>query len=216
MIARDLQPPKQLRQRRRNDPEGLRDRVVNAAFHAFTTRGYHAVSVHDLREAASVSGGAYAHHFPTKKALALLVIERQVLEAVRKAWIEPVMSARTAATGIAGAIAAIIAELEEKQAVMGCPLNNLALELAGGDKDFQAALRSIFAAWRKALADKMRADVAGGNARYVDPDAAAAFVVAAYSGAMALAKATQSVEPLKLCTKQLVVYLKAVAQNGSA
>lgn len=215
MTKREAQRPKRSVRSRRNDPTGLRDRVIDVAFHAFSTRGYNAVSVHDLREAAGVSGGAYSHHFPTKKALALLVIERHVLEAVRKAWIEPVVVAPTAAEGIAEAFAAIIAELESKQAVTGCPLNNLALELAGVDGDFRLALQAVFAAWRNALAGKMRADNTAGKAGYAEPDTVAAFAVAAYSGAMALAKTSQSVEPLKLCAKELASYLSVAARNAS-
>jgi hypothetical protein len=88
--------------------------------------------------------------------------------------------------------------------VQGCPLNNLALELSLADPDFRAEIARVFAAWRRAVADRLRADHAAGRARSLDADRFAAFVVAAYSGAMAMSKADQSSEALKLCGQELV------------
>jgi hypothetical protein len=115
----------------------------------------------------------------------------------------PVLAAATAGEGIRAVFAGIAAELEAQGSVSGCPLNNLALELAGEDDDFRRAIDGIFLRWRDALAEKLRADQRAGAAVAVDPEAFATFVVAAYSGAMAMAKASQSAEPLRTCAAQL-------------
>lgn len=198
--------------RRTNDPEGLRQRLVDAAYIAFSTRGYHSTGLHELKREAGVTGGALSHHFPTKKALGLAVIQDRVAEAVELTWITPVKLATTTSDGIQAVFASIISELERKGTVSGCPLNNLALELSRQDKDFQAAIEAIFMRWRTAIADKLRADLRGATIHDFDSEAMATLVVATYSGAMAMAKACQSVAPLATCAKQLT----SIIQNQTS
>lgn len=198
--------------RRTNDPEGLKQRLVDAAYASFSIRGYHSTGMHDLKSEAGVTGGALSHHFPTKKALGLAVIRNRVADAVEEAWIRPIQLSATTSEGVHAAFEAIVAELEGKGAVSGCPLNNLALELARQDGDFQAEIDAIFVRWRSAIADKLRADLQSGAVHDLDPEAMATLVVATYSGAMAMAKACQGVEPLKICAKQLITMLQKQAR----
>jgi AcrR family transcriptional regulator len=191
------------RRERTNDPEGLRRRIVDVAYAAFHARGYHATPLDVIKREAGVTGGAFSHHFPTKKALGLAVIRDRVARTVEETWIEPLLAAPTAAEGVRAVLAGTLGELERRRAVMGCPLNNLALELSLHDRDFRVAVEALYARWRSAIAEKLRADVAAGRASTRDPDALATFVVAVYSGGMALAKASQSTTPLEVCADEL-------------
>jgi succinylglutamate desuccinylase len=78
--------------------------------------------------------------------------------------------------------------------VRGCPVNNLTLELAHANPAFRDQLKRQFDRWRRTIADKL-----GG----ADAEARATMVVAAYSGAMAIAKVEQRGEPLRVCAKEL-------------
>jgi AcrR family transcriptional regulator len=194
---------------RKNDPEGLRRRLVDAAYAAFTTRGYRATSVHDLKRETGATGGALSHHFPAKKDLALAVLQDRVAAIVEETWMRPVVTAATAGAGILAVFDAIAGELEAQGSVSGCPLNNLALELAGEDEDFRHAIDAVFLQWRDAIAEKIRADQAAAGAdTSVDPEAFAILVVATYSGAMAMAKASQSAAPLRTCAEQLTKLMR--------
>lgn len=198
---------------RTNDPAGVRKRVLDATADSFQRRGYHSTSTHDIVRAAGVTGGALHHHFPTKKALALAVIRERVARAVEKNWIEPVRSARNAAEGIQVAFEQIAASFDRQKTILGCPLNNLALELALADSEFRQAIDDIYRSWRDVIADKVRADVIVG----VDaPDAEnlATFVIASYSGAVAQAKAGQTTSPLRACAMQLAAHMKLGATPG--
>jgi len=185
--------------KRINDPEGMRNKVLNVAEEAFQERGYHASSLGDLMAAAGVSGGALHHHFPSKKALALAVIDERVAAAVEETWIAPVLAAASAREGVRAVFEAVAAELEQQGFVRGCPLNNLAHELSLADPDFRTALAAIFAAWRQAIADKVRTDQQAGREQGTDPQRFAALAVATYSGAMSMAKTAQDVGPLRDC-----------------
>ncbi|CAN7508152.1 TetR/AcrR family transcriptional regulator [Mesorhizobium amorphae] len=181
----------------------MRNRVLDVAEASFQERGYHASSIGDLMAAAGVTGGALHHHFPTKKALALAVIEERVASAVEETWIAPVQAAGSAREGIRAVFEAVAAELEQQGFVRGCPLNNLAHELSLADPDFRAALASIFATWRQAIADRIRTDQQTGEEQGTDPDRFAALAVAAYSGAMSMAKTAQDAGPLRDCLAEL-------------
>jgi AcrR family transcriptional regulator len=191
-----------------NDPEAMRSRVLDAAAEAFQSRGYHSTSVHDIMRAAGVSGGALHHHFPTKKSLAVAVIRERVAKAVEQTWIEPVRSARTAVDGISEVFEQISKGLDERNVVLGCPLGNLAIELSLADRDFREAILDVFEHWRKTIAQKLRADQAAGSLPGLDTDAFATFVVASYSGSIALAKAEQAAGPLRTCARQLAAAMQ--------
>ena len=190
---------------RTNDPAGVRKRILDATAEAFQKRGYHATSTHDIVRAAGVTAGALHHHFPTKKVLALDVIQERVAPTVGKHWLEPVRSARNAEAGIRTAFEQIASALERSRTILGCPLNNLALELCAADPDFRAAIENIYDVWRKVIADKLRADFKGAS----DAEALATFVIASYSGAIAQAKAKQSTAPLRTCAAQLLLHFRS-------
>ena len=180
--------------RRKNDPAAMRARILDAAFDLFQEQGYNASSVHQIAARAAVTGGAFHHHFPTKKALGLAVIEERVAAAVDETWLEPVRAAATARDGILGVLEELARQLDAQGSVRGCPVNNLTLELAFADEAYRTALRNLFDRWRETLADKL-----GGP----DADARATMAIASYSGAMALAKVEQRGEPLRVCAKEL-------------
>lgn len=192
---------------RTNDPEGMRARILDAAAELFQARGYHDTSVQDVKRLAGVSSGAFHHHFESKKALGLAVVHERVSDALRAAWLGPVLAAPTAADGVREAMRAIGGELREQGFVRGCPVNNLAVELAFSDADFRDALQAIFADWQDGIAARIAAGpmppaFAGGS-----PADLARFIVAAYSGAMTMAKAEQSPAPLDATTAILVQLL---------
>jgi AcrR family transcriptional regulator len=198
---------------RTNDPAGVRKRVLDATADAFQSRGYCSTSTHDIVREAGVTGGALHHHFPTKKALGLAVIHERVAEAVAKSWMEPIRSANTAAEGIQAAFAGIASALDGNKTILGCPLNNLALELSLADSEFRYSIEAIYKSWRDAIAQRVRADIGNGVLDDVDPEDFATFVIASYSGAIAQAKARQNTEPLKTCAQHLALYMQLRSSN---
>ncbi len=193
---------------RRNDPVGLRARILDIAADLFQTRGYHATSMQDLMQATGVSGGALHHHFPSKKSLALAVIVERVAPAVREAWIDPVRAAPLLDRGVSRVFAEIIAGIEERGSVSGCPLNNLALELALSGTEFRYAVDAVFVEWQIALGERIGETRAGARLDRAQRMGAAAFIISVYSGSMTLAKAAQNASALRGAAKVLSCWLK--------
>jgi AcrR family transcriptional regulator len=194
---------------RANDPEGLRERVLDAAAALFQSHGYAATGIQELFRAAGVTSGAFYHHFESKKQLGLAVVRERVASAVEDTWLAPMRDARSTLDGITAVFTAIARELEGNRAVRGCPANNLTLELAYADPDFRRELKVVFDRWRGVLAAKLADDMARRLVRKRDPDALAAYVVSVYSGAMALAKVEQRAAPLVACLHELTAALAA-------
>ena len=204
MVARSNRQPS-----RRNDPAGLRRKVLDAAFGMFQTQGYNGTSMQDLTKAIEVTGGALHHHFPTKRSIALAVFAERVAPAVRETWIDPVRAAPSFGQGIQSVFDAIISSIDARGSTSGCPLNNLAMELSLADADFRQAANAIFREWQAALAERIRETRAGRKMTKAARNDVAAFVVASYSGAMALAKAEQSTAPLRVAAGVLKRWLQA-------
>jgi TetR/AcrR family transcriptional regulator, transcriptional repressor for nem operon len=193
---------------RQNDPEGFRARVLDVAADLFQMNGYHATSIKDVMQAAGASGGALHHHFPTKKQLALAVIRDRIAPTVRETWIEPVRVAPSLGKGVGGVFDAIIAGLESRGCVAGCPLNNLALELSLSEPELRDAINAVFGEWQSILAQRIGRTRGGARLDRAKRTEAAAFIVAVYSGAMTLAKSAQSASPLHSAAGVLARWLR--------
>jgi AcrR family transcriptional regulator len=163
------------------------------------------------RERGVGSSTTVYHYFPTKKSLALAVIRERVTANLAETWIEPVCRASSAAQGILAVFDAVAKSIGD-QTVLGCPVNNLALELSLADPDFQHALREVF--WEKAIADRLREESASQKCETNDSAGLATLVVAVFSGAMSLAKAAQSTVPLRTCRRELVRLLPWMAAQS--
>lgn len=183
--------------RRHNDPEGVRSRALDAAAALIQAQGYHATGMRDVIQMTGLSPGAFHHHFPTKESLAVAVIDERVAPAVREAWIDPIRNATHLGQSVASVFADIIRGLDERGKVSGCPLNNLAMELSLTNPRMRDALGFIFAEWQDALQKRIAQSERGKKWNKEQLRSAASFIVAAYSGAMNLAKAAQNSTPLK-------------------
>jgi TetR/AcrR family transcriptional repressor of nem operon len=188
---------------RKNDPEGVRSRLLDVAAALFQDQGYCASGMQLIFEHAGVTAGAFYHHFESKKDLALAVIEERVAVEVESTWMKPVREASSTIDGVVKAFKSIAAQLEERRAVRGCPLNNLTLELAFADPDFQASLARIFDGWQQEIEAKLKQDMDEGTLERARPATLAAYIIAVYSGAMALCKVHQSSAPLLQCLSEL-------------
>jgi AcrR family transcriptional regulator len=194
---------------RKIDPEGVRSRILDAAAELFQDRGYSASGMQTIFEKAEVTSGGFYHHFESKKDLGLAVIRERVAEAVQQTWIAPVVSAPSIISGLKSVFGSIASDLDANQAVRGCPLNNLTLEMAYADADFQEPLEEIFANWQRELERLIKRDQKAGMLSRTSARKTAAFVIAVYSGAMAMSKVKQSSEPLRVCLGQLTDALQA-------
>lgn len=184
---------------RTNDPTGMRNRVIDTAASLFQNGGYTATSVVDVLKTAGVSPGALHHHFPTKKGLVEAVLRERIALEIDRTWAQTVREAPDAMTGILAVFDSVADALDAQGSVSGCPLGNIALELARSDEELRAAIDAEYAKWRGAIVEKLRSD----GAATTDAESFAVMIVALFTGAMSLAKVGQTGAPLRACAAQL-------------
>lgn len=193
--------------KRKNDPEGVRSRILDATARLFQAQGYHATGMRRVMQVTGLSSGALHHHFATKDALALAVIKERVAPVVRETWVDPVRTAGSLGTTVQVVFSEIVRGIEQRKAVAGCPLNNLAMELSFSNPQLREPLRAIFQEWQTTLAARIGATHGGVPMDRAQRMEAASFVISVYSGAMNLAKTAQSALPLRAAARHLKEWL---------
>ncbi len=196
---------------RTRDPDGTRERLLEAAFGEIYERGYNAASMDQIVERSGVTKGALYHHFGSKKALAQAVIDSVIRKHVVESFLGPLGTTEDPVTAIQECIAAKLGELTPEMISCGCPLNNLAQELSGTDDDFQAQIDQLYTVWRAGLSDALKRGLKAGTLRPdVDVDATATFLVSVIAGSAGFAKSARNIEVARTSMRILSEYLETL------
>ncbi len=196
---------------RPRDPEATRAQLLKAAFAEIYAHGYATASVDRIVEESGVTKGALYHHFGSKKGLAEAMIDSMIGGMVVDSFLGPLGEASDPIDGIQRCISAKVDELTPETVSCGCPLNNLAQELAGSDDDFQAQIDALYERWRLGLTEALARGQESHLVRDdVDVGDVAMFVVAAMTGIAGFAKSSRSVGVAGTCAGVLSSYLDSL------
>lgn len=170
-----------------------RDRILQAATDLIHDRGYAAVSVSDICSAAGLKKGSFYHFFPSKLELVLETIDQFAAgqrQAVASMMGSPGSARDKLRSMFAGASGGMKACAAKNGAIRGCPIGNLALEMAHREPAIAQKLRQVFNQWRAGVESVLQAGVASGEFELDDPRAVAESLIAFVEGSILLAKAT--------------------------
>jgi TetR/AcrR family transcriptional regulator, transcriptional repressor for nem operon len=173
-----------------------RARIVEAAADLIYAHGVEKTSLDDVMAASGVSKSQLYHYFTDKDALVLEVIARQterVLDAQRRHL--EALDSLPALRAWRDAIVRLNKAVQGK----GCPLGNLASELANDSEPARKRLADSFSMWRDRIENglaKMRER--GELSASADPHDLALALLSAVEGGLLLAKTTHSSRPLEL------------------
>ncbi len=168
-----------------------RERLVGTAVRLFHERGYTAVSVADICDAAGLKKGSFYHFFPSKLELVLEALDHYgcFYETVMRAGNEPGRTAREQLRQMFLALSDNVARGQECGGrAHGCPIGNLALEMADREEPIRHKIELIFGRLRDSFAGIIQRGIDRGELAVVDPRAAAEAMVAMVQGAMVLTK----------------------------
>lgn len=165
-----------------------RDRLVEAGASLFFRRGYRDTSVEDILVEAGVVRSNFYYHFSGKRDLALAVVghwtRRYDEELIRPALEEGPGDPWSALLGLFQRAAAF---QDRDAGLLGCPLGQLASDLAQMDPEIQILLRSYFDHVETEIRQRLEAAQLPGR----DPefaDRAATLVVATLEGGLLLSR----------------------------
>lgn len=192
-----------------------RARIVQAATTLMLERGVKATSVDDVLAAADASKSQLYHYFDSKHALVQAVIEAAT-ESVFAAQ-RPFIDTLDSWEAIEAWCAHIIGLKERNGCALGCPLGTLTSELAATDEAARTLLADSFDRWEHHL----RAGLASMRERgtldpSADVDLLATATMASLQGGLLLAKANQSVRPLRIALDAAVAYLRTFQSPASS
>jgi AcrR family transcriptional regulator len=174
-------------------PGRTRQAILESAFWQFSGVGFRAARIDGVLADTGLTKGALYHHFPTKAALGLAVVDEIIWPMIEERWLAPVERADDPLEGLLGAVRA--RERDDPDAVLlgGCPLFTLLQDVAGDESPIRTRLEQALDTWRDRLARTLALGQAAGQVRAgLHPDTTAAFLIATYHGVAGTSKARQS------------------------
>jgi TetR/AcrR family transcriptional repressor of nem operon len=195
--------------RRLRDPEGTRERLLQAAFREIHRSGFQSAGIDTILAATNVTKGALYYHFESKEALGYAVVEEKIATLTRDRWLHPMQSEGEAIDILIG----VVRRLPTRPADVrqSCPLLNLAQEMSPLDEQFRKRLERIFLAWQEGIATLLRKGQSRGTVRRdLNPDETASFLVAMIEGHASLAKNAQDAKVWEVGIRNIVAWLESL------
>jgi len=195
--------------------ERTRQALLDAAFNEIYLHGYRAASLNDILKAAGCTKGSLYHHFPDKHALGLAAIADNIDRFMEVNWLEPLSQTDDPIKEIKTIIGKHMNGKIDIDVRLGCPIQNISVEMSGLDDDFRFYLQGVNAKWRVALTGALSRGQESGSVRNdINPDAVAAMIMATHQGTIGLIKAAQDTAIGRACGEAFFQYLNSLHPDG--
>lgn len=199
------------------NPLQTRDRILVTAFHEIHAHGFQGMRVDEVLRQSGLQKGAFYHHFGSKAELGYAVLEEQILPLIQSVWLVPLSESKNPVEDIPRMLDSLDDRITPAMREHGCPLNNLAQEMATQDEGFRIRIAAIFEEWINAFTEVFERGKAQGyiNAE-LDSRAAARFVIAVLEGCIGVFKVDHSPEQWTACRTQLASYFVGLSPARGA
>jgi AcrR family transcriptional regulator len=152
--------------------------------------------------------GAFYHHFKSKEALGLAVVDEVIYSKISKIWLETLDGSNDPIEAIQEAYERAAQSYGKEMLELGCPLNNLAQEMSPINEEFRVRINLIFHEWHEALMGVVKRGKEAGHIKpEVDPRAVATFILSIVEGSIGLAKNEHDLAPFIRCADEMERYL---------
>ncbi len=190
--------------------------ILLAAQKEIHRHGFQKAGLDAILARTGVTKGALYHHFPNKKALGYAVVDEVIAGVVEVDWLACLSTSEDPLTSIGESIITVGKKISHEDVLLGCPLNNLCLEMAPIDEGFRLRVNSVYELWRKVIAKALLKGQGSGTVNLdSDPYDTAVFIVASLAGCRSLAKSSQSRELMKSCALTLITFLETLRHERS-
>jgi AcrR family transcriptional regulator len=191
-----------------------REKLVQVAFALFHRQGFTATGIAQILRDAGVNSGSLYHFFPTKEDLLIAVLQ-WCKENLWPEVIQPVFDRVTdPLERVFGILDGYRQMLVMTDCTQGCPMGNLALELADTHPRIRTLLAENFTGWRAAVRQCLD-EASGRFPEGTDRESLALFVLTTMEGAVMLARAYKSLEPYDTAVTTLRDYFERLIAQGS-
>jgi TetR/AcrR family transcriptional repressor of nem operon len=186
-------------------PSPVKEQILEVATRLMAVRGYHRTPLDDVLRESGAGKGNFYHYFRSKEDLGYAILDR-LFDRFEARTLAPIFGdhAQEPLGQVEAFLDEVLATQRARKCVGGCPLGNLATELADTHEGFRQRLANGFEHWRQYLAVALtRAQVLGTLAPDVDPEALARFLVAGMEGAILLTKVQKDIRVMEHCVAEL-------------
>lgn len=191
--------------------DATRARLLGAAFAEIYRCGFQAAGLAEILRDTGLTKGALYHHFPSKHALGLAVIDEVIQGRLTESVFRPLEEAHKPVSVLLHILEERARAVDDETISCGCPLNNLIQEMSPVDADFRAHLVALLTRWQTVLEAALTRAQSQGDVR---PDVscadAALFVLAAWEGCWGVAKNHQSAAVFRQCLARLQDYIRGL------
>jgi TetR/AcrR family transcriptional regulator, transcriptional repressor for nem operon len=179
-------------------PLSHKERLLRQGVKSFYNYGFHGTSVDAILEASGVPKGSFYHHFGSKDAFGLAVLDRYMhyqLDMLAK-WVDDDTLSTTAKLG------RYFTELSEtfvkSEFQRGCLAGKFSTELAASSEPFRAQLSKALVVWHSALVDLLKNGQERGDVRTDRPvEQLAHCLLALIQGAFVIALSVRDTDALE-------------------
>ncbi|MEE9326759.1 MAG: TetR/AcrR family transcriptional regulator [Cocleimonas sp.] len=193
------------------NPEKTRNSLLQSAFEEIHEHGFQGMRVDKVLSKAELQKGAFYHHFSSKLDLGYAVIEEKVTPLMAEIWLNPLKDMKNPLEDLPKIIGSLSERIPAIMKEHGCPLNNLAQEMASQDEGFQKRIAAVFTQWISAYTELLKKAQKNKQMRTdVDAEDVARFVVGLIEGTISVFKAEQSAKQWKASQSQLRFYLQSL------
>ena len=194
-----------------------RDTILRIAAGVIHENGFRATGLNDILSKSGLTKGAFYHHFKSKAELGVAVAKEIIDKTVRDLWIRPLERENAGIDVIKTSIEYAMAANTKDLVTMGCPLCNLASEMARHDEKICEALRNTIEDWRNNIVNVLQNDQKKGLVRKnVDCEQSAYFIISSLQGAISLAKPYHSSAPFRASLRGMLDYLDGLSPIKAA
>jgi AcrR family transcriptional regulator len=196
-------------------PDATRAKLLQAAWAEIHRHGFQAAGLSEILRATGLTKGALYHHFPSKQALGLAVIDEVIQERLEKTIFRPLEEAKDPYQTLLALLDQRARDVDDTTIQWGCPLNNLVQEMSPVDIDFREHLSAVLARWQNVVQDALGRAQAQGRVRAdLDCEGAALFLVAAWEGCWGIAKSRQSASVFCQCLREIQDHVRGLASHA--
>lgn len=176
-------------------------RILDAARQLIYSRSYADVGVAEICEQAGVQKGSFYHFFPSKRDLTLAVLDAHYLT-FKEQLVERAFTPDIPPLARLERFAKLIYEFQKRLMqdtgrVLGCPVGNLANELASHDEPIRQKIEALFRKAEHLVRQVLKEASADGELPGVNLDATAQAMFAYFEGVMMMAKTQNDPEVLR-------------------
>ena len=191
-----------------------RQRIINAAQELIYASSYNEVGVQEICDHARVKKGSFYHFFPSKRDLALAVLDQSQMymrdKIINKAFHDDIPPLARIERFFNGLYEFHKQSKEISGSVSGCPFGNLGGEMSTQDEDIRNKVDSIFSASEKPFEKALAEAVERGDLQAIDTAATAKAIFAYTEGIMLYAKTSNNPELIRELGKHALQLTVAV------